>query len=98
MRLTLTVDNLSFQIDSTDPELIGRWVVEIFARTGPFTPATYCTMQAYPSYVRDPATGRERPDWIADSRVIGRIHLVRTPQEVVDMLQKQVSDLESLNA
>ena len=96
MRLALSVDNMRYEIDSTDPELLGRWVVEIFTRTGPFTPATYCTVQAYPSFTRDPETGQDRPDWVADSRVLGRMDVIRTPRDLLDALARQLADLEAL--
>jgi hypothetical protein len=94
MRLRINVDNLGHEIDSTDPELLGKWVVEIFARTGPFTPATYVQIQASPSSVQT-EDGRGRPDWIADSRIVGGVFQALTPQGLVDGLQKQIN--EALN-
>src|SRR5579872_5025083 len=97
MRLSINVDAMHHEIDSTDPELLGRWVVEIFARTGPHTPATLVQVQAYPSWLPT-EDGRGRADWIVDSRVITNLYRVRTPQELVDALQKQIKDLEAVHA
>ncbi len=94
MRLTISVDGQRHEIDSTDPELLGRWVVEIFERTGPFTPATYCTVQAYPSWVPSP-DGRGRSDWIADARYFGDIYPVQTPREMLEALGKQLDKAEA---
>jgi hypothetical protein len=48
MKLTICVDNMPMQIDSTDPELLGKWMLEVFARAAAhgITNATYITVQA----------------------------------------------------
>lgn len=97
MRLKISVDNLYHEIDSTDPDLLGKWVVEIFARTGPWTQATYVQLQAGPSWVPT-EDGRGRPDWIADSRVVGSVYQVHTMQEIVDVLQQHIKDAEARDA
>jgi hypothetical protein len=98
MRLTISIDNVPHQIDSTDPVLLGNWMLEIFARVGPFTPATYCQVQAYPSFVNDPSSPQGlRPDWIADTRIIGGVFQVKTPRELVEALAKQLDDAEGLD-
>jgi hypothetical protein len=93
VRLKIQIDSVSHEIDSADPVTLGRWVVEILARTElAWSPATYIMLQAFPSWLPT-EDGRGRCDWIADSRVIGNLYPVRTPQDVVDALQQQIDDL-----
>ena len=93
MRLTIAIDGAPHGIDSTDPETLGRWVVEILARAEPITPATYIQVQAQPSYVpgRNGAPGR--PDWIANSALNGELFRVRSPRELVAALAAQLDRL-----
>jgi hypothetical protein len=101
MRLTLNIDNYSHQIDTTDPELLGKWMEEIFARassTAGFSNATYITAQVFPSYVPDssvPSGGRM--DWIADTRIIGGLFEISSPRDFVAALSKQLDDAEALH-
>jgi hypothetical protein len=94
MRLTIQIDNMPHQIDSTDPELLGKWVVEIFGRAVAqgIHPATFITVQAFPSWVPDAQGGR--PDWIADTRIIGSVYRIHSPRELVEILAKQVDEAE----
>ena len=92
MQLDIQVDAISHRIDTVDPDLLGKWIVEIFTRTGPWTPATLVRVQAYPSYVPTP-DGRGRADWIADTRYL-EVMQVRTPQDIVDRLQAQIDKLK----
>jgi len=96
MRLTIEIDNMRHEIDSTDPELLGKWMVEIFGRATAFgiTPATMIRVRAYPSWIPDESVQGGRPDWIADSRIIGRIYQVHSPREVVDLLAEQIEEAE----
>lgn len=97
MRLSINIDNIRHEIDSTDPELLGKWVVEIFARAGEMTNATWITFQAYPSWVPDSTVPNGgRPDWIADTRIIGGIFQVKSPRELVKALAKQIDEYEGL--
>lgn len=97
MRLEISVDNYRHQIDSTNPELLGQWVVEIFDRItkNGWHQATYVTVQAYPTFVYD-EYGNSVHDWIADSRVIGAINVIHSPQELVDALQAQITEMEAI--
>lgn len=87
------VDGYNFSIDSTDPELLGKWMVEIFARTAPFTPATHCMVRAWPSYGRDLGE-RTEMDWIADTRYNGELYQIRSPRELLDALSVQLAQYE----
>ena len=101
VRLTISVDSISHQIDSTDPELLGRWMLEIFARAAAYgiSDATYIQAYAYPSWVPDSsATGGGKPDWIADTRIIGSTFLVKSPRELVEALSRQLDEAEELAA
>lgn len=95
MKLSLIIDGLPHEIDTTDPELLAKWIMEIFGRMQEVTPATLIEVRAYPSFLAD-GNGRWRPDWIADSRIIGRVDQIRTPRELVAALAKQIEDYEAL--
>jgi hypothetical protein len=98
MRLTISVDNYSHSIDSTDPELLGKWIVEIFSRAvaGGMNQNTYIQVQAYPSFVPDGTPGGKL-DWIADSRIIGGVFQPHSPQELLAALAQQLKDAEDLH-
>lgn len=93
MVLTLYVDGIPHSIDSSDPELLGRWLLEIFGRYQPPTPATQYEVRAQPSWVPDAQSlnGR-RPDWIADTRWSGRTESVTSPRDLVAVLAKQLDE------
>lgn len=95
MRLMLRIDGLDHQIDSTDPDLLARWIVEMFGRIRQITPDTLIELQTWPSFVWDDDAHGWAPDWIADSRVIGQVMNPRTPRELVDALNKQLDQWEA---
>jgi hypothetical protein len=103
LKLRLFIDGLSHDIDSTDPELLSKWIVEIFGRIRQITPATRIEVQAFPSFVPDEpgdlrhGQGGWHPDWTADSRVIGQIVPVRSPRELLAALGKQLDEAEALS-
>lgn len=100
MRLRLSIDAVPHEIDSTDPDLLARWIVEIFGRIREIHPATLIEFQAQPSWVpsgNDPSMPW-RPDWAADSRVIGQLMPARSPRELLAALGKQLDQLDALNA
>jgi hypothetical protein len=98
MRLEITIDGYYHGIDSTDPELLGKWMVEIFARAsvgGCINNNTYIQVRAQPSWVPDfTVPGGGRADWIVDSRIIGETWQVKSPREVVEKLMEQVEAYE----
>jgi hypothetical protein len=94
MRLTITIDGAPHNIDSTDPETLGRWIVEILARAEPVTPATYIQVQAQPSYLPQRNGDPARTDWIANSQLNGDLLRVRSPRELVAALAAQLDRLE----
>jgi hypothetical protein len=97
VRLTISIDSVPHQIDSTDPVLLGNWMVEIFARAGEMNNATHIQVQVFPSFVPDPnAPQGMRPDWIADTRIVGRIFQISSPRELVEALGKQLDEAEGL--
>lgn len=95
MKLRLIIDAVYHEIDSTDPDLLARWIVEIFGRIPEITPATLIQVQAYPSYLPD-ADGQWQADWAADSRILGRMDTIRSPRDLLAALSKQLDDLEAL--
>jgi hypothetical protein len=100
VKLTISIDNMSAQIDSTDPELLGKWVMEIFGRAvvAGITPATMIQMQVYPSWIPDPNSPHGGgPDWIADTRIIGRVYQIRSWRDLLDELRNQIEEAEALN-
>lgn len=95
VKLILRIDGYHHEIDSTDPEIIGKWLVEIFARIGPtWSPATFIQMQVQPSYLPAVPGGEPQFDWIADTRFTGRLYPVKSPREVVEVLGKMIDEYE----
>jgi len=98
VKITIQVDGYPFQIDTVDPELLGKWISEIFARVGPLGPASYIQVQAFPSFIMDRSAPQGmRPDWIADTRIIGGVFQVSSPRDLVTALAKQIDDAEGLD-
>jgi hypothetical protein len=96
MKLEIIIDGMFHGIDSTDPEILGKWMVEIFGRVRhptPATPATYFQVRAQPSYIPD-ADGNPTLDWIADSRFLGTA-TARTPREMVAALSAWLDEWEA---
>jgi len=91
VRVELRIDNMNHQIVTRDPELLGRWLVEMFGRVN-WTPATFCQAMVWPDWVGDQGA----PDWIGDTRVIGRLTPVSSPQDFVNMLQQQIDDMKEI--
>ncbi len=96
MRLILSIDSIPHQIDSTDPDLLAKWIIEMFGRIREITPATLIELQTYPSVLPQSADGGWRPDWITDSRIIGQVIQIRSPRDLIAALSKQLDDLEAL--
>lgn len=98
MRLRLMIDGIAHECDSTDPDLLGKWIMEIFGRIRQITPATLIEFQASPSWVPTSTEmdGRWQPDWLADSRVIGQIRQIRSPRDLVAELGKIIDEYEEL--
>lgn len=92
MRLIISIDGVPHQIDSTDPETLGRWMVEIFARVKYPTPATYYQVQAMPSWIPDDGDGHA--DWIQDTRYL-EIGKARSPRELLRELNAWLSNYEA---
>ena len=95
MRVQLFIDGMSYQIDTRDPDLLGRWLAEIFARMH-WIPATQTQVQVYPSYIQAEPGSQPQLDLIADSRVITNAVPVKSPQEFVDALQRWINDAKEL--
>lgn len=100
MKLRLFIDGLPHEIDSTDPELLGKWVTEILGRAtaNGITPATYIQMQVFPSWIptHESPSGC-KPDWIADTRIIGQTYVIKSAQDIVNELQKQLDMQKQLH-
>ncbi len=96
MRLTLSIDAIPHQIDSTDPDLLARWIVEIFGRIREIHEATLIQFQAYPSVLPQSVDGDWQPDWITDSRIIGQVIKIRSPRDLVAALSQQLDEVENL--
>lgn len=101
MKLRIYVDNILHEIDSTNPEILGKWVVEIFDRIAlaGWTPATYVTVQAFPSFVlvdRDAHNDadRYRADWIQATRYLGGERKIESPRDLLHALADELRDYE----
>ena len=91
MRLRLIVDSYGHDIDSTDPELLGKWIIEIFGRIT-WSPATYVQVQVGPSYIPGVKPGF---DWIADSRYMVQQATVKSPRDVIAAMSAALDEYES---
>lgn len=96
MRLSLIIDGIFHQCDSTDPDLLGKWIMEIFGRIQQITPATLIEFRAEPSWVPQGKDLPWGPDWLADSRVLGQVRPIRSPRDLVAELGKQLDEYERL--
>jgi hypothetical protein len=90
MRLQLFVDNVITQIDTRDPELLGRWLLEQFALIR-WYPSTFVRAQAWPSWSDFDKSGNARPDWLTDSAHYRRWE-VKTPEDVLAGLAALLSE------
>ena len=79
------IDGYITQIDTRDPDLLARWLLEQFALIR-WTPATFVRAQAYPSWSDMDEHGKARADWITDSRFLGDAWAVKTPEDVLAAL------------
>lgn len=97
MCVQMTVDSIPHEIDTTDPELLAKWLTEIFGRIQQITPATLIQFQAWPSvlYGQD---GQPAIDWITDSRILRRRLPILSPRDFVTQLSTQVDEMEALHA
>ena len=94
MRVTIEIDGYPKMISTRDPELLGRWLGEVFAGID-WNPSTLVRAQVWPESAGP--DGREL-DWIADSRIITRHEKVMSPLDFVDALHRQLNDLAALKA
>jgi hypothetical protein len=78
----------AYHIDSLNPELLARWLLEIVARIKPDRTAP-AQLQAWPSIGAD-----GRPDWLADARVLGRFHTGTTAPELLEGLAADLAEAE----
>lgn len=89
------IDGYSHDIDSTSPEVLGRWMVEIFARIPNPSPATLIQVQAYPSWIPDDSSQGGHGDWIQDSRYLGDLAKITSPRDLVNALSAWLDAYES---
>lgn len=98
MRLSINIDAMHHEIDSTDPETLGRWIVEIFGRIQHPTPATLIQVSAMPTTIWNSEWDTPhgfKADWICDSRWLGQLGTVRTPRELLEQLTQWLDDYEA---
>lgn len=92
-RVNIDIDNMNHQIDSTDPEMIAKWIVEIFGRIHYPSPATWIRVTIYPSFVPH-VSGQFGADWIADSRFFTS-YQPKTPRELLEQISKHLDEIEA---
>jgi len=95
VRLRLTLDGIGHEIDTADPDLLAKWIIEIFGRLRQITPATLIEVQASPSWVYD-EHDQPVPDWTADSRIICQRMKIKSPRDLPDALGRQLDEAEVL--
>lgn len=100
MRLTIQIDGINHGIDTADPELMSKWIIEIFGRMREWNSSTWVTMQAWPSLLPVDREGRTDwvADWVADSRIIGRRVEVKSPRDLVAALGRQLDEYDALRS
>jgi len=90
-------------IESVNPGLVGLWVIEQFSRylleypAGPGNPPQAISVRVFPSQVLGEDGIRVSLDWVPDARVISTYAMIRTPQEFLDMLARQIADYARLS-
>lgn len=94
MKLSIFLDGIPFEIDSTEPDLLARWIIEILGRMTDITAGTLIELRVRPSFLFDAASNAWRPDWTADSRIIGQTTYIRSPRDLLDALAKQLDAAE----
>lgn len=106
MRVELIVDGQPLTITTSDPELLGRWLAEVFTSTE-WQLGTYAEVRVMPVWGRSgaelpgvlpapPGHLPARPDWITDARVTAWPVKVRSPREFAEALLDQVHRAEQL--
>lgn len=51
------------RVDSSDPTVVARWLLERVTEASPAHPNDYTTVRITPMYVRNPMIGKDEPDW-----------------------------------
>jgi hypothetical protein len=98
MRLRLYVDGYPLEICTRDPELLARWLAEIFGAIQ-WTPATQVEVQAHPLFwPGDDGLAYAAPDWVARSPIVSQRTPVTSPRETAEALLGQVHRLEAEQA
>jgi hypothetical protein len=93
MKIELRIDNMLYMIDSKDPDLLARWLVEQFAGREWYA-STYCTVQCWPSWgPPEPGGPPGQGDWIMDSRYQQQ-WAVKSPRDVLAGMQRALDDLD----
>lgn len=90
MRIELRIDNYTHTIDSRDPELLARWLVEQFG-AHQWTPATMCNATCWPSFSGGLSGEPERMDWLGDSRYLTYWRL-RSPHDLLAAMQRALRE------
>lgn len=96
--MRIIIDGLPHECDSTDPDLLARWIREIFGRIPEINRGTIIELQSWPSFVyHENEVPQWRPDWTADSRIISQHTRVNSPRELLAALSKQLDEAEALS-
>ena|ERR1700678_1936912 len=93
MRAEITIDGYNFAIDSVDPEILGKWFVEIFNRVGPLNNSSFVQFRGWPSYgYRNLDGSPNAGDWISNVTmnpvITGR--KILTPRELVTAISEEL--------
>jgi hypothetical protein len=97
VKAELFIDGYPYGITTSDPELLARWLVEVFSNVD-WTPATLAEIRVTPTWGRVDGKLPARPDWICDTRILGERAQVRTPREFAEALLSQIHRYEQLAA
>lgn len=92
-RITIRLDGYHFQIDSTNPRILAEWMMEIFGRQKEYHPSSYIQVNIEPSYIPDPASpDGYKSDWWTNVHY-WQEYRARTPQELIEEVQKHLREL-----
>ena len=86
-----TPDGYTLQISSTNPETIGRWIMEQFLEMGTSSWDLYKyppRFMVYPSYDME----TRNADWVTDTRVISQGFEASNPMEFLEKMRQQIEE------
>lgn len=84
-----------YMINSRDPELLGKWLIETLLTVKPdhVAPMRFTVWPDFSIAV----AGNGVADWVADTRIIGMIEGVVTPEDMLKGMADQIEKAKDLH-